>query len=549
MRFIKPKKGFRLSRNLGLLLFSTAVISGSLSTDNKAYGLEAPSMPPSVLMASAKNTDSNSSSKAVKPSEKKDVKAEKALTSNKEVKPVPASAASVKSNTEKSVKEVIPAPVVKQNPVEEKSEEITPAAPPSLLVNSVKNQNPKQFDEEDEDEDDIADDEFSIKGEDQPKPSSNLIASAKIVEKDVAPAVAPKSAKEKTPAVKAPAPVEKKAEVKPVEKKEAQAKAVVETPVVKKAEVKPAEKKISDNSAKKEIVKSSSKASDKSVEVKKAEKTEVKEVTKPEVKKQSKVRRVSKKITVDDNECPPEWDWFSKPLVFVRDANGKLVITADKNAPDIVIGSKKTSGNDIKSVKAVKAENKVVQVKKPVTKTVKKAEPKKEECVEAKPFEAPAAPVVVVEPKSVVEETAEVKEETPVVSYAKPVVMIETKNAEETKPLFAEASEKMARIKRLHAYDAKYSDIEMASVRRSASMIRMHKLVVELIKRTENKPNKANKMMKASVAPQAPPEAANNSKIADSSSDSRSDSSNSTKYAFRPYVNPDFSSTMHSRAY
>ncbi|MBR4569050.1 MAG: hypothetical protein IKO19_00070 [Candidatus Riflebacteria bacterium] len=538
MRFIKPKKGFRLSRNLGLLLFSTAVISGSLSTDNKAYGLEAPSMPPSVLMASAKNTDSNSSSKAVKPSEKKDVKAEKTLTS-KEVKPVPASAASVKSNTEKSVKEVevVPAPVVKQNSVEEKSEELTPAAPPSLLVNSVKNQNTKQFDE---DEDDIADDEFSIKGEDQPKPSSNLIASAKIVEKDVAPAVAPKSAKEK-----APAPLEKKAEVKPVEKKEAQAKAVAEAAVVKKAEVKTAEKKISDNSAKKEIVKSSSKASDKAVEVKKAEKTEVKEETKPEVKKHSKVRRVSKKITVDDNECPPEWDWFSKPLVFVRDANGKLVITADKNAPDIVIGSKKTSGNDIKSVKAVKAEKKVVQVKKPV----KKAEPKKEEYVEAKSIEAPAAPAVVVEPKPVVEETAEVKEETPVVSYAKPVVMIETKNAEETKPLFAEASEKMARIKRLHAYEAKYSDIEMASVRRSASMIRMHKLVVELIKRTENKPNKANKMMKASVAPQAPPKAANNSKIADSSSDSRSDSSNTSKYAFRPYVNPNFSSTMYSRAY
>ena len=82
MRFIKPKKGFRLSRNLGLLLFSTAVISGSLSTDNKAYGLEAPSMPPSVLMASAKNSDAGSS-KVVKPSEKKDVKAEKALASSK----------------------------------------------------------------------------------------------------------------------------------------------------------------------------------------------------------------------------------------------------------------------------------------------------------------------------------------------------------------------------------------------------------------------------------------------------------------------------------
>ena len=70
MRFVKPKKGFRLSKNLGLLLFSTAVISGSLSSDNKAYGLEAPSLPPSVMMASAKNGETNSSNKVVKPSEK-----------------------------------------------------------------------------------------------------------------------------------------------------------------------------------------------------------------------------------------------------------------------------------------------------------------------------------------------------------------------------------------------------------------------------------------------------------------------------------------------
>ncbi len=543
MRFVKPKKGFRLSRNLGLLLFSTAVISGSLSSDNKAYGLEAPSMPPSVLMASAKNGETNSSNKVVKPSEKKDVKVEKAQASSKEVKPVSANSASVGSNAEKSVKEIdaVPAPVVKQNPVEEKSDELTPAAPPSLLVNSVKNQDIKQLDDED---DDNADDDFSIKGEEQPKPSSNLIASAKIVEKDV-PSVATKASKDKTSAVKALAPVEKKADVKTVAKKDVPAKAEVETPVEKKAEVKPAEKTISNNSAKKDIVKASSKASEKPVEMKKAEKTEVKEETKSEVKKHSKVRRVTKKVRVDDNECPPEWDWFSAPLVFVRDANGKLVLMADKNAPKIVIGSKKTSNDEVKVVKPVKVENKVVKTKKPVVKTVKKAEPEK--VVEAKPFEAPAAPAAVVEPKPVVEEIAEVKEETPVVSYNKPVVMIEAKN-EETKPLFAEASEKMARIKRLHDYDSKSDSIEMASLRRSASMVRMHKLVVELIKRTDNKkPNKDNKLMKASVAPQAPPEAANNSKIADNSSNNSG--SSSEKYAFRPYYNPDFSSTIRLRAY
>ena len=542
MRFVKPKKGFRLSKNLGLLLFSTAVISGSLSSDNKAYGLEAPSLPPSVMMASAKNGETNSSNKVVKPSEKKDVKTEKALASSKEVKPVSVSAVSASSNAEKSVKEIdaVPAPVVKQNPVEEKSEELTPAAPPSLLVNSVKNQDIKQLD----DEDDNADDDFSIKGDESPKPASNLIASAKIVEKDVAP-VTTKASKDKTSAVKALASVEKKADVKTVEKKDVPAKAEVETPVEKKAEVKPAEKTISNNSAKKDIVKASFKASEKPVEMKKAEKTEVKEETKSEVKKHSKVRRVTKKVRVDDNECPPEWDWFSAPLVFVRDANGKLVLMADKNAPKIVIGSKKTSNDEVKVVKPVKVENKVVKTKKPVVKTVKKAEPEK--VVEAKPFEAPAAPAAVVEPKPVVEEIAEVKEETPVVSYNKPVVMIEAKN-EETKPLFAEASEKMARIKRLHDYDSKSDSIEMASLRRSASMVRMHKLVVELIKRTDNKkPNKDNKLMKASVAPQAPPEAANDSKIADNSSNNSG--SSSEKYAFRPYYNPDFSSTIRLRAY
>ena len=549
MRFVKPKKGFRLSRNLGLLLFSTAVISGSLSSDNKAYGLEAPSLPPSVLMASAKNGETNSSNKVVKPSVKKDVKEVKSSASSKENKAVSdvKTASVVNKNSEIKVKaketEAAPAPIVKQIPEEDTKPTLTPAVPPSLLVNSVKNQE-TNFDD---DEDDIVDDDFSIKG-DEPKPSSNLIASAKIVENNSSSAVLPKSSKEeKAAAVKESAPVEKKADLKAEEKKESQKTLkVVETPV-KKAEVKPAEKTVSNDSAKKEIVKPAPKASDiKPVEVKKAE---IKENNnKPEIKKHSKVRRVSKKVVVEDNECPPEWDWFSAPLVFVRDANGKLVIMADKNAPKIVIPSRKTSDNEIKSVRPVKAENKVAQVKKPVVKTVKKAE--SPEYVEVKPFEAPAAPAVEVEPKPVVEEkTIEAQEETPAVSYAKPVVMVETKNAEETKPLFAEASEKMARIKRLHSYDENKT-VEVASTtKRSASMVRMHKLIVELIKRTDKKPNKDNRLLKASISPQAPPEANNaESSVSEDSSDS-SNQTSSDRYAFRPYYNPNFSANLRVRAY
>ena len=534
MRFVKPKKGFRLSKKLGLLLFSTAVISGTLSSNNKAYGLEAPSMPPSVLMASAKNAET-SANKIVKSSEKKDVKVEKAVSAAKETKSesnLNTTKNTPKIDTEKSLKEVVePAPIVKQNPVEDKSEELTPAAPPSVLVSSVKNLENKI----DEDDDDEADDDFSIKGE-EPKPSSNLIASAKIVEKDAS-SVSPKLVKE-------PAPIEKKAEVKPpVEKKESskQIKAV-EAPV-KKADVKPAEKPVSNVSAKNDIVKTAPKTSDKPVEVKKAEKAEVKEEVKsevkPEVKKPSKVRRVSKKVVVEDNECPPEWDWFSKPLIFVRDANGKLVITADKNAPNIVIGSKKTSDDGVKVVKPVKAEKKVVIAKKNVVKPAKKAEPQKE-YVEAKPFEAPAAPVAAIEPKPVVEEkTAEVKvEETNVVSYERPVVMIKAEKPA-GKRLFAEAAEKMARIKRLHSYDT--NTVKVASAKRSASMVRMNKLVVEMIKRADNKPNKENRLMKASLAPQAPPESKSSNKIAEKSTDNNnSESNNNVKYAFRPYVNPNY---------
>ncbi len=547
MRFVKPSKGFSLSKNLGMLLFYTAVVSGSLTCSKEVYALEAPSLPPSVLMASTNKSNgetntTSASKKVVKPAE---TKTQKALTNEVKAKSVSEDNTASK-NTSKNVSvketEVIPAPVVKQVPDTEEKATLTPSTPPSLLVNSVMNQ--EKVSDSDVNDDDFeadADDDFSIKGN-EPKPASNLIASAKIVEKESSstPVAALQVKKDNSSEKKVS---EKKQEVKPVEKKEASkpTKAVVETSSSQKVEAKPAEKPIVIASAKKEKVNSPVQKTSAKPEVKKpvAEKE-----SKAEVKKVSKVRKVSKKIVEEeDNVCPPEWDWFSAPLVFVRDANGKLVLMADKNAPKIVIGKKTSSNNDeAKTIKPVKAENKAQVKKSVVVKTVKKAEPKEEEYVEAKPIEAPATPVTNIEPQTVDEKAVvEVKEEAPEInaSDAKPVVMIK-KTEPETKSMFAEAVQKMARIKRLHSYEANNKTLNVASVKRPASMVRLNKFIGQLIRRTEKKSQKDDRMLKAEVTPQAPP-ATNKSSVSSEEPSSEDSGSNSVKYAFRPYINNNFS--------
>ena len=543
MRFVKPSKGFSLSKNLGMLLFYTAVVSGSLSCSKEVYALEAPSLPPSVMMASANksNGETNTTSASKKVVKQAESKKEKAVVSSNEVK---ANSVSEASNKNESVKEtdVAPAPVVKQVPDTEEKATLSPSTPPSLLLNSFMNQEKASDSDEDDDFEADADDDFSIKGN-EPKPANNLIASAKIVEKESSssPAAVPQVKKDNSSEKKVS---EKKQEVKPVEKKEVSkpAKVAAEASSSSKFEAKPAEKPMVIASAKKENVNSPVQKTSAKLEVNKpvAEKE-----TKAEVKKASKVRKVSKKIVKEeDNVCPPEWDWFSAPLVFVRDANGKLVIMADKNAPKIVIGKKASSNNDeVKTIKPIKAENKV-QVKKPViVKSVKKAEHKEEEYVEAKPIEAPAAPVTNIEPQPVEEKAVvEVKEEAPEMnaSDAKPVVMIK-KTEPETKSMFAEAVQKMARIKRLHSYDANNKTLNVASAKRSASMVRLNKFIGQLIRRTEKNPQKDDRMLKAEVTPQAPP-ATNNSSVSSEEPSSKDvSSSNSAKYAFRPYINNNYS--------
>ena len=542
MRFVKPSKGFSLSKNLGMLLFYTAVVSGSLSCSKEVYALEAPSLPPSVMMASANksNGETNTTSASKKVVKQAESKKEKVSVSSNEVKANSVSEATTKNESIKET-DVAPAPVVKQVPDTEEKTTLSPSTPPSLLLNSVMNQEKASDSDEDDDFEADADDDFSIKGN-EPKPANNLIASAKIVEKESSssPAAAPQVKKDNSSEKKVS---EKKQEVKPVEKKEVSkpAKAAVEASSSSKVEAKPAEKPMVIASAKKEKINSPVQKTSAKLEV---NKSVAEKETKAEVKKASKVRKVSKKIVKEeDNVCPPEWDWFSAPLVFVRDANGKLVIMADKNAPKIVIGKKASSNNDeVKTIKSIKTENKV-QVKKPVIKSVKKAEPKEEEYVEAKPIEAPAAPVTNIEPQPVEEKAVvEVKEEAPEMdaSDAKPVVMIK-KTEPETKSMFAEAVQKMARIKRLHSYDANSKTLNVASAKRPASMVRLNKFIGQLIRRTEKNPQKDDRMLKAEVTPQAPPATNNSSVSSEEPSSEDVSSSNSAKYAFRPYINSKYS--------
>ena len=214
----------------------------------------------------------------------------------------------------------------------------------------------------------------------------------------------------------------------------------------------------------------------------------------------------------------------------LKDANGKMVIRADRNAPKIVIGGKKVEDN-LNTVKVVEPKP-VVKVKKASAK-VKKQQNKTEvpQYVEAKPIEAPAVNVVTIEPKAV----EEPKEER--VVQPQPVVRLVDKPQNQSKPMFAEASAKMARIKRLHSLDQD-DNINISEQSRPRSMVRLNKFVSELINRAEKRETyKKEQIMARKITPQAPPvesKVASNSTTTSNNNDSYKNAG--TKYAFRPYV-------------
>ena len=554
MRYVKPIKGFRFTRNLGVLLFSTAVISGQFVAGNKAYGVEAPKLPPTFMIASTNNTAQNVNAKdnSVKAETKKEVKKE--VKSEKSIDNLP------KINNDKEViKDKAPDKTVavskpQTNEVKEK------VMPPSFGLPNL----PLNNSEED----------FSI-SKSEPKADTKA---------EVKPEVKSEPKVETKVEVKAEPKVEPKVEAKPANNLIASAKIIddndndndddedialsVKNPLKIDVKNDDSEKKVVTKAEKKEVVKEEIKVKQEPVaeakvsEPKKATKKVVEPVVKKiEVKDLPKVNdieqssdntKVSKEVVVkpkktvrrravkEENVCPPEWDWFSAPLVFVKDENGKMVIRADKNAPKIVIGNNVSDSNSVNNIKRV--EPKPVEAKKKVvakkaTKPQKKAEPVK--VVEAKPVEAPATQNITIEPKPVVEEnnnTEKVVVERKVTG--RPVVRIrDDNNAEKTvKPMFSEAAEKMARIKRLHSFDADNNQISLKSAARSQSMVKMNKLVAELIDKSEKASNKKNEMMaKAELAPQAPP-ASYKTTAKSANNDSSVSSNNNNRYAFRPYV-------------
>ena len=509
MRYVKPLKGFRLSKNLGILLFSTAVLSGQLGTLDKAYGLEAPKIPPSVMLASAKTDNPETKVSEVKEKDKKVVSKEK----DKAAELVNKSSSDISKSVIKKDDAIKSEPVKEeetksQNLVSESSNEEEFSIKKPILPVSIRPQDIPvvEDDEEDDDED------FAVsKKKDEVKPETK-------------------------PVVKPEVKVETKTEVKAEIKKET--KPVVET---KAKEIEPKkndvikkvvkEEKVSSKPLTVPTVKSIEKTSETKVSsAPKAKDSLVKDndLNASSKKVSVKSKKVNRKYVKEDNVCPPEWDWFSAPLVFVKDANGKMVIRADRNAPKIVIGGKKVEDNH-NTIKVVEPKP-VVKVKK-ASANVKKQQNKAEvpQYVEAKPIEAPAVNVVTIEPKAVEEH----KEER--VIQPKPVVRLVDKPQNQSKPMFAEASAKMARIKRLHSLDQD-DNINISEQSRPRSMVRLNKFVSELINRAEKRETyKKEQIMAKKITPQAPPV---ESKVASNSNNNNNDSykNTGTKYAFRPYV-------------
>ncbi len=526
MRFVKPLKGFRISRNLGILLFSTAVISGQLPFENIAYGLEAPIIPPSVVLASTKTNNEVKNDEAkvaeTKVKEAKTTKVDKVAKTEK-IEKVSKSSSDISnsvikkddsSKLEKVKEEKNIGEKTSEKPIPESTFQ-SPILPPPI-VNQNNNFNDDSLEE---------DDDFSI-SEKKDEVKTLVIANAKVESKS-----------ELKSEVKSEVKVPK--EIKKSDNNDNQ-KMIIKKQITESK----------GNDSTKELDKSSDKPSKKVSELK----TVDTKITAPLVAKEISVKntkidsessvsrnnnsapkkKVSRKTVKEDNVCPPEWDWFSAPLVFVKDANGKMVIRADKNAPKIVIGRKKENNKALMVVEPKPVNTKKAVVKKSIKKQNKVLT---EEYVEAKPIEAPAAEIKAIESEPVVElnnnEVVEIKETTKV----EPIVAIsDSKTSEESvnKPLFTEASRKMARIKRLHHIDN--SEIEVQSLQKSTSMVRMNKLVKELIQRADNHQTQKTAIIMTDAAPNAPPV---NKVVVGNNSDNNNSTNSGVKYAFRPYINPE----------
>ena len=476
MRFVKPLKGFRFWKTLGMLFFSAAVLTGSLSSGNKACALEEPILPPTMMLAAAPATPDNADLKPTKAKvTKKEVKApvvkqELQETKVSEEKAQKSAAAKVSKAASQDIEIV-------KTPEPESIDDSEVLALPKMPVEAVK---PAADDDNDD---------FEVAPE---KPVEDTKAKVEIVE----PIKEIKVEQSEKTTVKVEDKPITKAEIKPSVEKPVEVKPVV------KAEVKPAEK-----AEVKPVIKSESKP------VVKAEVKPAPVVKPTETKPVVKAKKAAKKAAVDESVVPQEWDWFSAPLIWVENEEGKRVLVADKTAPKIEIGEAKV----VEPLPAFE-ESKAVLIAEelPLITSVKPAEP---DFVTVAPVaaEAESEDVIALEEAPVIPEETLVAEEAPAVpeetvaavdseqkTAAEETVSAENEEKAEYRP-FAAAAEKMARIRRLREAEAEARGETIAKANRSERAERVRLYVRELLSKSEDSEKKIEEEPKTEIVPMAPP--------------------------------------------
>ncbi len=487
MRFVKPLKGFRFWKTIGMLFFSAAILTGSaLSSGNKACALEEPVLPPTMMLAAAPQTpetaktsasEQTSKAKITKKEAKAPVVKQEPQEPKVSVEKSQKSAAAKVSKAASNKVEIVKTP----EPLEDSEELALPKMPAEVVKSSV-----------------VVDDDFEVAPE---KPVEASKAKVEIVE-PVKEITDEQSAKPVVKAEEMPisnaeiklAAAEKHEEAKPVVKAEEKPVKKLESKPVAKAEVKP-------------VLKAETKpapAKVKSVEAKPA----------------AKAKKAAKKAAVDESVIPQEWDWFSTPLVWVEDANGKMVLMADKSASRIEIGNAKTV-----EPLPVFEDSKAVRIAEelPLITSVKPAEP---DYIEVVPMvaeedaeadntitleEAPAIPEdVIVANDSEPEQAPVVPVDAIVADDSEPEqAQVETVNtaAEEKTEYrpFAAAAERMARIRRLREAEAEARGETIAKADRSERAERINRFISELLNKSKDSENKIEETPKTEIVPMAPP--------------------------------------------
>ena len=229
------------------------------------------------------------------------------------------------------------------------------------------------------------------------------------------------------------------------------------------------------------------------------QKTSEKAGLKPAPRSEGCARKAIVKKAVEENESviTEGWDWFSTPLVWVKDANGKMILVADSKASKIELDRYQKSPEKSKAVDiayelplitSVKpAEPDFIQIEPRVAEDVEITEKERKEDSESVEMELVSIPAVpaVEESETINNTDVEVSVEEPQKIACKAVEKSSNTEKSEYKP-FAKALEKVEAIRKLRKAEAESKGEVLAKAGRSAQAIKIANYISELIGRIKD---------------------------------------------------------------